>query len=41
MDKKKDQVVYKGRTLEQVLEENKNLNALIQNVPGGGIRGKQ
>ena len=35
MDKKKDQVVYKGRTLEQVLEENKNLNALIQNVPGG------
>ena len=35
MDKEKDQVVYKGRTLEQVLEENKNLNALIQNVPGG------
>ncbi|MCI6465602.1 MAG: diguanylate cyclase [Faecalicatena sp.] len=35
MDKEKKQMIYEGRTIEELLEENKNLNALIQNVPGG------
>lgn len=35
MDIETDRIVYKGRTLGSLLEENKNLNALVQNVPGG------
>lgn len=35
MDNEMDKVVYEGRTLGSLLEENKNLNALVQNVPGG------
>ena len=35
METEKDKREYKERLLEELIEENKNLNALIQNVPGG------
>ncbi|RHR30808.1 diguanylate cyclase [Clostridium sp. AF19-22AC] len=35
METEKDKKEHKERSLEELIEENKNLNALIQNVPGG------